>query len=362
MRKIITGLGIALTALTLTLTNPTSTEAKSKYITAKEAGKRIVAFQTKVYKQKKKATLYLPLKIKNLYDYKEVRKAYNEAAKAQYGKGVYCKGLKAVSDNWDDWSMGSDIVKKNGKYVYKLVLNGKHWDYKFQYKEAECQRKLIKELKGFTKGKNQFDRAWITMIWLNSRAGYRSRAHKYVTQQDLYKRHFITDCDGLAIQYAFYAHCAGVKHVGTVQDSTHMWNWIKVDGKRYYIDFQSTNGCFSGYESIKTNIKHGMDPFYHDRWGYLYDLIKWCKENKVEGIDSIDNCKEIWDSLTKKQKSDFTKWYDGISVSAAYQLSCSSFSQSNFEPLKVWCYNSNGDYTIKNSKKWVHKEVVNCFI
>ena len=56
MKKIITGLGIALTALTLVATNPTSTEAKSKYLTAKEIGKKIVSYQKTANDKKVKIT------------------------------------------------------------------------------------------------------------------------------------------------------------------------------------------------------------------------------------------------------------------------------------------------------------------
>ena len=95
------GLGIALTALTLVATNPTSTEAKTKYLTAKEAGKKIASLQKTAYEKKTKKTVTFNFKAKN-YDkaLDFVDKAYTETARIEYGK-AYRTNFKKLKSSRD---------------------------------------------------------------------------------------------------------------------------------------------------------------------------------------------------------------------------------------------------------------------
>ena len=39
-----------------------------------------------------------------------------------------------------------------------------------------------------------------------------------------------------------------------------------------------------------------------------------------------------------------------------------SFSQAQFEPVNIWYDHNNVQHTINSSKKWVNKEVIDCYI
>ena len=87
MRKItkmitIAALGLAIAGSALAF-NPVKTEAKTTYVTTKEAGKKIAALQKKAYKSKKKVSTCFKFKAKSAGSFE--RKAYKEAAKLQYG-------------------------------------------------------------------------------------------------------------------------------------------------------------------------------------------------------------------------------------------------------------------------------------
>ena len=348
MKKIITGLGIALTALTLTLATPTTTEAKSKYVTAKQAGKKIAALQKRCYEKKIKSSTTFSFKAKNedkAWDF--VEKAYTETAKIQYGKG-YGKGLKATSDTWDSWQEGTKLTGSKGSFKFKQVINGKSKAYRKEYKEDLYVKKLLIELKGFTNGKSQFDKAWITMCWLKARSTYCEGAHKYTSNYDLYKRNLITDCDGLAGKYAFYAEQAGVKHVGVVSDSEHMWNWIKVDGKRYYIDYQGAMCTTSHDYSVKKCVELSIDP---KDWLALITANEWYKENVDPDAKDFKNCKQFWDSLTKEQQKAFSKRFI-FGPGAKYAITCSSYSQTHFLPLDAFLDDLGN---ASNPKTWKHE-------
>ena len=353
MRKIIMGLGIALTALTLVATNPTSTEAKSKYLTAKEAGKKIAALQKRCYEKKIKSSTTFSFKAKNenkFWDF--IQTAYVEAAKVQYGKGVYRKGFSAVSGCGESWS--PHTYKKTGKsaYKYKLTINGKHNGFKKAYREADCHRKLILEIQKYTKGMSQFDKAWVTMVWINNRAYYKENCHDRIDMYKVYKRKYSGSCGEVAELYATFAKSAGVQHVGTVRHKNHMWNWIEVDGKKYYIDFQCSGACYG--KDIKHCIKISLDPLCDSGWDCLYWLKKWCKEEENLDVEGYDNCKELWDSLTKEQQKAYEKTFSrGFTARTKYELTCDTYSKSFFQPKEVYC---SYDHPLKTYKEWRHVE------
>lgn len=369
MKKIITGLGIVLTALTLTLTNPTTIEAKTKYLTAKEAGKKIASLQKTAYEKKTNKTITLYVKAKSASGaLKKVNKAYTEAARVQYGKayrtnfknaGNVCdytrgpvnqKGFKTAAESWGVWHDYCINKVGNGKYRYKLTIKGKDKDFRFDYNEVEYQKKLINEVTSLTNGMNEFDKAYAVMIWLRNRSSYHERYHKDLTMRKLYERHYASDCDQLADLYAFFAKCAGVKHVGTVRHKTHMWNWIQVGKTKYYIDFQ--DGCpMRG--NIKENIKELMDPLSDPGWHYLDYLNRWYKENVDTDAKEFNNCKEIMDSLTKEQREVFNKEHKSWDAQAKYELTCDTYSKIFLLPKEVYC---SYDHPLKTYKEWRHVE------
>lgn len=352
--KLVIGLTLGL-AVGAVVTNPVSTEAKIKLETAQQAGKRLYKAETLAYNSKKKVTRVFNYKAKSLGKARSFAgKIDRTALKIQYGKyykdGEVCRG--ALDDLYTKWSVKK---LKKGIYTYKITINGKNAGFRKDYRETESDRKLVAELLSFTKGQNQFEKAWTTMVWFRACSCYDCGRHQKKTTYDLYKRELATDCDGLAGMYAGYAHRAGVKKVGLVWYNSHMWNWIEVDGVKYYIDYQGVQT--GGVGSVKyvvdyyTNKKNA-----YDRWDDLYWLDKWYRENVDADAKRENNCKAIWDKMSAKQKKAFhaseeirTSWGD-------YQLTCDSYAKSNFLPLKVFCDRSNGDHTVSQSKKWKYSK------
>ena len=351
--KLIIGLTFGL-AVSAAVAQPTKVDAKVKLETAQQAGKRLYKAETLAYKSKKKVTRVFNYKAKS--QGKAENFAYKidcAALKAQYGKG-YVKDL-TIGGALDYTYTKKDIKKvKKGIYAYKITINGKHRWFREDYRNTESDRKLIIELKSFTKGQNQFEKAWTTMVWLQSRSAYYCGRHQKTTVYDLYKRQLATDCDGLAGMYAYFAEAAGVKKVGLVWDYDHMWNWIKVNGKRYYIDYQD---CLIGRSEANESVKELVDEFTQNsekHWGHLYDLNKWYRENVDANAKKETNCKALWDKMTAKQRKAFEKYYEGFRAYEWYQWSCDSYAQSKFLPLKAFC-ETNG-FTVGESKDWKYSK------
>ena len=371
MRKIMTGLGIALTALTLTLTNPTSTEAKTKYVTAKDAGKKIASLQKRCYEKKIKKTITFNFKAKNYskaWDF--IDKAYAETARIEYGKAYrtnfkklkgsnkyvrfsFCKkGFKSATENWISWLDFDLIEKGKGKFCYKVTIKGKDKKFRFEYKEIEYAKKLINEVTSITKDMGEFDKAYAVMLWLRCRAAYYQMYHKDLTMAKLYERGYLSDCDQLADLYTFFAKCAGVKHVGTVCHGNHMWNWIQVGKTKYYIDFQD-GGPYSRQFTIRETIKEMMDPLDDGNWDFLYNLNEWYKENIDANAKDFDNCKALYDSLTEEQREVFDKSHRNLTKVSQYELTCNTYSKIYLLPKEVYCNNS---HPLKTYKDWIHVE------
>ena len=242
--KLVLGLVAGLTigsAVGLTA-QPTTTEAKIKYETPKQAGQRFYKAETLAYKSKKKVTRVFYYKTKDYKDiYKFTSMLYKEAAKAQYGD-------QFINQHMTDGSTDIVYVKDSHKKVkkgvgsYKITINGKSGTFRREYRETEANRKLLADLTPLTKGKSQFDRAFITMSWLRGRAYYQCGRNQDTSKKALWNRKYHTDCDGLAGTYWYYAKAAGVKKVGMVsvndEDGVHSWNYIVVNGRMYFVDFQ----------------------------------------------------------------------------------------------------------------------------
>ena len=348
--KIVLGLTFGL-AVSAAVAQPTKVDAKVKLETAQQAGKRLYKAETLAYKSKKKVTRVFNYKAKSQGKAEDFAYKIDCAAlKAQYGKyynsnETYCGAL--------DYLYTKSSVKKvkKGIYAYKITINGKNAGFRKDYRNTESDRKLVAEIKSFTKGQSQFEKAWTTMVWFRARSCYDCGRHQKTTVYDLYKRDLQTDCDGLAGMYAYFAHRAGVKKVGCVWYNSHMWNWIEVDGVKYYVDYQGVQT--GGVGSVKyvvdyyTNKKNA-----YDRWGWLYDLDKWYRENVDADAKRENSCKNLWDKMSAKQKKDFKKSYPLWDTECDYQFTCESYAKSNFRPLKVFCDRSNGDHTVSQSKKW----------
>lgn len=351
--KLIIGLTLGL-AVSAAVAQPTKVDAKVKLETVQQAGKRLYKAETLAYKSKKKVTRVFNYKAKSQGKAEDFAYKIDCAAlKAQYGKG-YVKDL-TIGGALDYTYTKKDIKKvKKGIYAYKITINGKHRWFREDYRNTESDRKLIIELKSFTKGQNQFEKAWTTMVWLQSRSAYYCGRHQKTTTYDLYKRQLATDCDGLAGMYAYFAKAAGVKKVGLVWDYDHMWNWIKVNGKRYYIDYQD---CLIGRTDANESVKELVDYCTKGDGvdlGWLRDLDKWYRENVDANAKKEPNCKALWDKMTAKQRKAFKKSYPVWDAECEYQFTCPSYAQSNFRPLKAFC-ETNG-FAVDESKDWKYSK------
>ena len=359
--KLVLGLALGLavsTAVGLTA-QPTTTEAKIKYETPKQAGQRWYKAQTEAYKGKKKVTRVFYIKAKNESQVADVTYRMRIAAvKAQY-KGQY-------SETWGEAGASADYRKtslkkvKKGVYRWQITYNGKNKKFRKEYREAEYNREMLTELTSLTDGKSQFDKAFITMSWFRGRAGYQCGNNQDFSTTALYKRKFHAACGPLAWTYEDYAKAAGVKKVGMVSTKDHSWNYIVVNGRMYFVDFQGWDESFGrkGHLSGKEFVEKMYDPdFLMKRWSQLGSLYDWYKEVVDPNAEKRLNCKFFWENMPKKEIEASEKLYGKYDIYDKYIFSCDSWSQSCFEPVKVFCYRSSGDYTVKKIKKIVPKKL-----
>lgn len=360
--KLVLGLVAGLTigsAVGLTA-QPTTTEAKIKYETPKQAGQRWYKAQTEAYKGKKKVTRVFYIKAKNESQVADVTYRMRIAAvKAQY--------RDQYSETWGEAGASADYRKtsykkvKNGVYRWQITYNGKNKKFRKEYREAEYNRKMLTELTSLTKGKSQFDKAFITMSWFRGRAGYQCGNHQDWSTTALYKRKFHAACGPLAWTYEDYAKAAGVKKVGMVSTKDHSFNYIVVNGRMYFVDFQGWDESFGrkGDLTGKEFVEKMYDPEYvMKRWDGLSSWNKSYREDfDADAKDEI-TIKAVYNKMTTEQKKaagvdDLSKY----SSYGRYQMECDSWSQSCFEPVKVFCYRSSGDYSVKKIKKIVPKKL-----
>lgn len=359
--KLVLGLALGLavsTAVVLTA-QPTTTEAKIKYETPKQAGQRWYKAQTKAYNGKKKVSLTFNIKAKNEKQADAtIRKLYVEAAKAQYGNQFINRNM---TDGTTDYLYTAESFKKikKGVYRWKITINGKSGTFRREYRETEVNRKLLADLTPLTKGKNQFDKAFITMAWLRGRAGYQCGRNQDTSKKALWKRKYHTDCDGLAGSYWYYAEAAGVKKVGMVSTKDHSFNYIVVNGRMYFVDFQGWDESFGrkGHLSGKEFVEKMYDPDYvMKRWSQLGSLYKWYKEVVDSNAEKRLNCKFFWENMPEKEVEASEKLYGKYTTYDKYIFSCDSWSQAQFLPMKVYCARYS-DYTVKKIKKIVPKKL-----
>lgn len=357
--KLVLGLvaGLTIGSAVVLTTQPTTTEAKIKYETPKQAGQRWYKAQTEAYKGKKKVTRVFYIVAKNEGKASGViHRMCVAAVKAQY-KGQY-------SETWGEAGASADYYKesfkkvKNGVYRWQITYNGKNKKFRKEYREAEYNREMLTELISLTDGKSQFDKAFITMSWFRGRAGYQCGNHQDWSTTALYKRKFHAACGPLAWTYEDYAKAAGVKKVGMVSTKDHSFNYIVVNGRMYFVDFQGWDESFGrkGHLSGKEFVEKMYDPEYvMKRWDDLDWINGWYKKNvDAEAKDEL-TVKAVFDKMPEEQKTYLYNKYN--SSYDKYIFSCDSWSQSCFEPVKVFCYRSSGDYTVKKIKKIVPKKL-----
>lgn len=359
--KLVLGL-VAGLAVGTAMTNSVPTEAKIKYETPKQAGQRFYKAETLAYKGKKKVTRVFYYKTKDYKDiYKFTSVLYKEAAKAQYGS-------QFINQHMTDGSTDIVYVKDSHKKVkkgvgsYKITINGKSGTFRREFRETEYNRKLLADLTPLTKGKSQFDKAWITMQWLQGRSGYQCGRNQDTSNKALWNRKYHTDCDGLAGSYSYYAKAAGVKKVGMVaipdEDGGHAWNYIVVNGRMYFIDYQDCSNPGFGRKGDLTGkefVEKMYDPdFLMKKW----DGLKWLNNYYIEHVDPNAKMeisfKAVWDKMPKEHKDKIGKLDGGMDTQYKYELTCDSWSQSCFLPVKVYFSGRYTDYTVKQlkNKSW----------
>lgn len=364
--KLVLGLVAGLTigsAIGLTA-QPTITEAKIKYETPKQAGQRFYKAETLAYKGKKKVTRVFYYKTKDYKDiYKFTSMLYKEAAKAQYGS-------QFINQHMTDGSTDIIYVKDSHKKVkkgigsYKITINGKSGTFRREYRETEANRKLLADLTPLTKGKSQFDKAFITMAWLRGRAGYQCGRNQDASNYALWRRKFHADCDDLAGAYWYYAEAAGVKKVGMVSTKVHSFNYIVVNGRMYFVDFQRWNDISFGRKGDLTGkefIEKMYDPdFLMKKWQALKGLTNWYRDYVSTDVKNELAPKILWNKMTTEQRDDYKnciKKMDGrFDILDEYNFECDSWSQAQFLPMKVYC-SKYSDYTVKKIKKIVPKKL-----
>ena len=360
--KLVLGLALGLavsTAVGLT-TQQTTTEAKVKYETPKQMGKRVYRAMVKAYNGKKKVTVSFYVKAKKEEKVWDVsNKVQKEASKAQFGKQQI--GNRKLSLSADDTCLNPSYKKvKKGVYRYKYTINGKNRMFRDLFRDDECNRKLLADLTPLTEGKSQFDKAFITMAWLRGRAGYQCGRNQDTSKKALWNRKYHTDCDGLAGSYWYYAEAAGVKKVGMVSTKVHSFNYIVVNGRMYFVDFQRWNDISFGRKGDLTGkefVEKMYDPEYVTKeWSQLGSLYDWYKEVVDSNAEKRLSCKFFWENMPEKEIEASEKLYGKYTTYDKYIFSCDSWSQAQFLPMKVYCARYS-DYTVKKIKKIVPKKL-----
>ena len=364
--KLVLGLVLGLavsTAVGLTAQS-TTTESKIKYETPKQMGKRVYRAMVKAYNGKKKVTVSFYVKAKKEEKVWDVsNKVQKEASKAQFGKQQI--GNRKLSLSADDTCLNPSYKKvKKGVYRYKYTINGKNRMFRDLFRDDECNRKLLANLTPLTDGKSQFDKAWITMQWLQGRSGYQCGRNQDASNYALWKRKFHADCDDLASAYSYYAKAAGVKKVGIVSTKDHSFNYIMVNGRMYFIDYQDCSNPGFGRKgdlSGKEFVEKMYDPdFLMKKWQALKGLTNWYRDYVSIDVKNELAPKILWNKMTTKQRDDYKnciKKMDGrFDILDEYNLECDSWSQAQFLPMKVYC-SKYSDYTVKTIKKIVPKKL-----
>ena len=361
--KLVLGLvaGLTIGSAVVLTAQPTTTEAKIKYETPKQMGKRVYRAMVKAYNGKKKVTVSFYVKAKKEEKVWDVsNKVQKEASRAQFGDQQI--GNRKLSLSADDTCLNPSYKKvKKGIYRYKYTINGKNRMFRDLFRDDECNRKLLADLTPLTKGKSQFDKAFITMAWLRGRAGYQCGRNQDTSKKALWNKNHVPAREHRLWTHWYYAEAAGVKKVGMVSTKVHSFNYIVVNGRMYFIDYQSCSNAGFGRKgdlSGKEFVEKMYDPEYVTKeWDFLNSWDKIYRKYVDGDAEKELTCKAIYNKMTKEQrKAAGVDNLDGFDLDARYALECDSWSQAQFLPMKAYCYRYS-DYTVKKIKKIVPKKL-----
>ena len=245
MKKILIGAAVC---TALVCANPAKADAK--VVTVKTAAKEMVKVGEKAYKDKKTHTVKFTLKGSDIWKVWDVYYEAEELETIGVRDGYGCSTPKPANKLFK-WGTQSDkngtykFVKGNGTITYSVTFKGSNKGFRKRYYEHVCAERIAKEIKSITKGKSQGMKAIIVMDWLAEHAHYHTAKNGFDYKTDaisLYKGKAYDMCQGLAYMWFNLAKTAGIKKCGCVSSDKmdHMWNWLEVDGKKYYLEFQET--------------------------------------------------------------------------------------------------------------------------
>lgn len=349
------GLTIASSALAF---NPTTTEAKTTYVTTTTASKKIVALQKKAYKSKKKVSTSFKFKAKSPSAFK--KEAYKKAAKLQWGK-AYRSGKTNTDRNtiifnatsYGDISFYSwkATKVKTGVYSCKLTINGNLSRYRTKYRDNNARRIMINRITEITEGMNQFDKFYVTACWVQTYAHYWGGSLQMVSDYDFMKGRYKGMCGDMADVLARYAKWAGVKNVGGVGSAAenHAWCYMEVDGTKYYFD--PSSDCTPNVTNRKEALEalHPTDMWYFRILDYANN---WYRENVDTEAKDFTNLKAFWDSLTAEQKKAYANGESFDERGAYCYKQCACYSQTQLLPAKL--FKEENGIKVKISR-WGHQ-------
>ena len=81
----------------------------------------------------------------------------------------------------------------------------------------------------------------------------------------MYKGNAHSECQGLAGLWSGLAKVAGIKKCGCVSSDKmdHMWNWLEVDGKKYYFGCNVLGKLLAALRESKGNMPYELPADFH---------------------------------------------------------------------------------------------------
>ena len=294
MKKILIGAAVC---TVLVCANPAKADAK--VVTVKAAAKEMVKVSEKAYKDKKTHTVKFTLKgsMSKVWD------VYDEVEKLETATAAGCFDVtpSIPIPKFEKWGTQSDkngtykFVKGNGSFTYSVTFSGNNKGFRKRYYDHKCAEKITEEIKKITKGKSQGMKAIIVMDWLYDHARYKvaKNGFDYKTDAvDVYRGKAHSECQGLAGMWNSLAKIAGIKKCGCVSSKKmdHMWNWLEVDGKKYYLEFQETPDKSWEYDEW-CNVDPGDVPEYlQDGFDSYVDMAEQYKFKPAWKVSKEEYC------------------------------------------------------------------------
>ena len=308
MKKVFIGVAVA---TVLACANPAKADAK--VVTVKAAAKEMVKVSDKAYKDKKTHTVKFTLKGNDIWKVWDVYKEAGELETVGTTCDVIVCSIPQPANKLFKFGTQSDkngtykFVKGNNTITYSATFSGNNKGFRKRYYGHECARKIAKEIKSITKGKNQKMKAIIVMDWLAEHAKYHTAKNgdDYKTDAvSLYKGKAYSMCQGLAGLWSRLAKTAGIKKCGCVSYDGHMWNWLEVDGKKYYLEFQETPGLSITYDNWCDFDPDNVPEDLKDRYECYLSMAERNKFKPAWEVSKEDYC-----LMTKSR----AMWFYGIS-------------------------------------------------